>query len=1206
MKDDEENKKINNPTEKNNLNQNQNANLNLLNQDDLAKNKMNDITISSISYEDIDEKMNRLINLKKGDNFEFENPQKEKEESKDDTKVEETKGNKTKRNELIDKDEEEDENKKKENKIKEGFQILDKILNIEHKKIFFDYLKYKRFLLLNTNNAVTFFEKVISKLKLLNNKKDFFNILKNIKKEYDEKNVAEKKDEVDKIQKKGQNEEKKEETQKSGRKINKHTSAKKHKIKNRESLSSIKLLKNNDNNILKAQMKLKQLEFKKNRETEYIQMIEKQKERKEELIQNIETKIERQTKKIEHSLNKNKKKDTESLISSEKSISLNNISLDSRSDFENGFQILAFVFSKNISHNKLYFFECFLEKLEERRKKMKKKNSKGRRFTSMYSRKFSKKKIQENSNFFKNIKIIEPKEELSKSVTNIIEIEEDESFVDDSFIRLKEPQYKNMVDKSQLVEYDLFYKEQFFKNEVFLYDVENIEDKVEAEIKKEMNRLEIKRKLIEKKKLKEVNDLKNLDTKDLEKEIQELQKSYENCKKKEEPKVELELNNTEGFLHNGRMLGNYFKKGEEVNIPRFAMESEKEIGAREVIDFKVLRKEEVARRYFDYCCCLEERKKINKALVYARYFCRFFVDNWIFDNLSLLIIIINTILILISDPTDPNNIGNRSDNWFLYFYTIEAILKIISFRFISAEDAYIKDYWNILDFFVVIVGWISFILERAMNGTKISGLAGLRAFRILRPLKTVKRFKGLKKLVTALLASIGHLGETSIVLFFFFIIFAIAGTQMWQGIFYKRCMSVNYGYLVSTQGDTGMCTFDSNCEEYNSYGNTFICARGYRNPNYGAVNFDNTLTAFVTVFVMVTLEGWTDLFTYVSKTFKDKIYINPIIIFCYFHVFVFIAAFYLINLFLAVTNSEFEHIESSRKQLKEKPSFFKLIQGKYDHKEREKKERKEKERQLKVNNNKKSDETLRELYYKITDEAFHINKNKRNIPILYSTVKDMYIMTNKNPEDLYLQSLQIDEEETFLGKDIKRQQKEIDNLIKKKKKEIKKENNTSQEIEKENKENLNLKNIKTTKTFLEGINQPLKKKESKEKIEFEKKLKLRKNKSILPTKRASLKLDDDIVVSDSKKNVITFNNILYRVKAINSDVIEMSIDSTQEEFKVRIAEIAKSYTNNYGKKKKNIEEEEKKNQEVVKFEDLSFERKRKEKALKKKDKDYEN
>ena len=42
-------------------------------------------------------------------------------------------------------------------------------------------------------------------------------------------------------------------------------------------------------------------------------------------------------------------------------------------------------------------------------------------------------------------------------------------------------------------------------------------------------------------------------------------------------------------------------------------------------------------------------------------------------------------------------------------------------------------------------------------------------------------------------------------------------------------------------------------------------------------------------------------------------------------------------------------------------------------------------------------------------------------------------MTNKNPEDLYLQSLQIDEEEDILCKDIKRQQREINDLIKKKK-----------------------------------------------------------------------------------------------------------------------------------------------------------------------------
>ena len=52
-----------------------------------------------------------------------------------------------------------------------------------------------------------------------------------------------------------------------------------------------------------------------------------------------------------------------------------------------------------------------------------------------------------------------------------------------------------------------------------------------------------------------------------------------------------------------------------------------------------------------------------------------------------------------------------------------------------------------------------------------------------------------------------------------------------------------------------------------------------------------------------------------------------------------------------------------------------------------------------------------------------------NIPVLYSTVKDMYIMSNNNPEEIYLQTLRINNEESFLGKDIKRQQKEIDVLI---------------------------------------------------------------------------------------------------------------------------------------------------------------------------------
>ena len=134
---------------------------------------------------------------------------------------------------------------------------------------------------------------------------------------------------------------------------------------------------------------------------------------------------------------------------------------------------------------------------------------------------------------------------------------------------------------------------------------------------------------------------------------------------------------------------------------------------------------------------------------------------------------------------------------------------------------------------------------------------------------------------------------------------------MWQGLFYRRCMNVNFGYFYSVKNDDYMCSFDSNCNSLNTYGQIFICAKGYINPNNGALNFDNIGTALVTVFVMVTLEGWSYIFTYVSKTFKDKIYINQIIIFLYFHSFVYIGSFFLINLFLAVINSKFEKINSS-------------------------------------------------------------------------------------------------------------------------------------------------------------------------------------------------------------------------------------------------------------------------------------------------------
>ena len=108
-----------------------------------------------------------------------------------------------------------------------------------------------------------------------------------------------------------------------------------------------------------------------------------------------------------------------------------------------------------------------------------------------------------------NVKKIYEEYEINLRENEKIMNNEENSVNDDTFIKLAPmDDLLEPIDKSQLVEYDKFYKELFFKNEVFHYDVDNIQDKEITQINKEMTKLDIKRRLTEKKKLKEVNALK--------------------------------------------------------------------------------------------------------------------------------------------------------------------------------------------------------------------------------------------------------------------------------------------------------------------------------------------------------------------------------------------------------------------------------------------------------------------------------------------------------------------------------------------------------------------------------------------------------------------------------------------------------------------------------------------------------------------------
>ncbi len=101
---------------------------------------------------------------------------------------------------------------------------------------------------------------------------------------------------------------------------------------------------------------------------------------------------------------------------------------------------------------------------------------------------------------------------------------------------------------------------------------------------------------------------------------------------------------------------------------------------------------------------------------------------------------------------------------------------------------------------------------------------------------------------------------------------------MWKGILMHRCTSLNYGSCHSFDSYNSLCTTNEDCLGFGSLGNVYVCSRSTFNSDSNVINFDNTLNSLLVVFITITMEGWTDVFIYLTQTFKSKIYINFIII----------------------------------------------------------------------------------------------------------------------------------------------------------------------------------------------------------------------------------------------------------------------------------------------------------------------------------------
>jgi hypothetical protein len=117
--------------------------------------------------------------------------------------------------------------------------------------------------------------------------------------------------------------------------------------------------------------------------------------------------------------------------------------------------------------------------------------------------------------------------------------------------------------------------------------------------------------------------------------------------------------------------------------------------------------------YDDKWPLLVPRKAVWKFLIYVNLIAHKIISTKIFDDISIFVILMNSLVMMTEDPadSDPPEYYAVIDNIFLGLYSVEMILKILGLGLVFGEHAYLKNSWNILDFVIVLSGYITLVTE---------------------------------------------------------------------------------------------------------------------------------------------------------------------------------------------------------------------------------------------------------------------------------------------------------------------------------------------------------------------------------------------------------------------------------------------------------------------------------------------------------------
>ena len=307
-------------------------------------------------------------------------------------------------------------------------------------------------------------------------------------------------------------------------------------------------------------------------------------------------------------------------------------------------------------------------------------------------------------------------------------------------------------------------------------------------------------------------------------------------------------------------------------------------------------------------------------------------------------------------------------------FCLEVVLRIVAMGLYSAppwegsscsdvlphSGGYLRSWWNRSDLVITAVTTVT------VFGSG-SSLAGLRSFRLLRLVRAASFSASIRVLVNSLLASLPKLIDVFILYLFFIFVLAVVAVQLWKGLLRNRCVSRDVlSLLHNATGDDADSSFDvAALPSFDESPALFAAAQaGYTalsvflrgqpasslpapytvlfppalrnevcnldmgdlggfhcpwgfvctevgNPGLGFLSFDNVLVSSLSLFVAVTLEGWSSLMAMTLDATSD---FTTVVTF--FSFLVAFGSFFIINLTLVIISYAFEaqHEREKRQQ----------------------------------------------------------------------------------------------------------------------------------------------------------------------------------------------------------------------------------------------------------------------------------------------------